>query len=600
MTLASAAVGLLSSSSSPSLPENHDNPPHHSEFRASWAAVAQHMTDQLHRHSIQPDSTFARNLANARGFSQNPRWKRHASLDGAAFRQRASSFQYDSPSGLTPYYDSPDEEKRFLSDFPSSRSSVFSLGPRSPDSLTFRRPTRRRNLVLVGVALGVLFLTATLIASSKKRIVRKKLEAAKDLLEDLGLFSAFGHSSCDNPYHELGHLTVDQHEPTLNRWIPYDTTCTTPELMAELRKTAPTNPPRLILPTPPKSKAPSSELPLPWLYGKTVLLFGDHVERFHNKDFCEFSGGAFEVITADHPMSPPPFLNGIDEKFGRDKEFTDASRPTVCYLDQYDLMVVTVFHFGLANRIEFEHEHLLQDQHFYPPVAVQDRLSHIVRPLLKSLNRTSPDLVEFSSGFWDLRHFTALDERAQKDPFGELSNERLQWYSHRLSNSLMDVGAMFPGVPLLWRSMHQPPRAQETPFSRVAALDQLGRKIVANLNKVRRRSGSRTLALPPVVSASQGGSKGKAIANDRDSTHEPFLNRVKQRIGAPVAHHDQAASSDTQKVVMGEIRIDEWGALMLGQEHLMNGMHTPPLPGGYVWGDVLLYELRRVSLATLD
>ena len=199
---------------------------------------------------------------------------------------------------------------------------------------------------------------------------------------DPGLITFPRACSCDNPYNEYGHLTVDQHEPEKNRWLPYDPTCTSPELMAALRSTAPKTPPTLVLPTPPRSKAPSRDLPLPWLYGKTVLLFGDHVERYHSKDLCNFAGGAFETIDANHALSPARFLNGIDEKFVSASKAALTSRPTVCYIEQYNFMVVTVFHFGLANRIEFEHEHLLQDEHFYPPGACS----------CFSIRRPSPDL----------------------------------------------------------------------------------------------------------------------------------------------------------------------------------------------------------------
>lgn len=154
---------------------------------------------------------------------------------------------------------------------------------------------------------------------------------------------------------------------------------------------------------------------------------------------------------------------------------------------------------------------------------------------------------------------------------------------------------MFPGVPLLWRSLHQPPRDQSTPFSRVAALDQLGRKIVANLNQSRRRRGGKHPILPPLVSKRPN----PKITDERESTHAPFLNRVKQRIGAsePSGEAD-AAGGEHDDLSHGPIRIDEWGALMLGQEHLMNGMHTPALPGGYIWGDIMLFECVSSRLLT--
>lgn len=153
--------------------------------------------------------------------------------------------------------------------------------------------------------------------------------------------------SC-NPYQEYGHLHSDQAAPENNRWIPYDPTCSPPELMKALRSTIQPSmadkPLALPLPTP--RPALNQSLPLPWLRGKTVVLFGDHVERLHNKDFCRFAGGRFASISAEHPLSPPRFVNGIDEKLqGANQPNFDGSRPSVCYIEEYDFVLVSVFHF---------------------------------------------------------------------------------------------------------------------------------------------------------------------------------------------------------------------------------------------------------------
>ena len=161
--------------------------------------------------------------------------------------------------------------------------------------------------------------------------------------------------------------------PEYKRWRPYDPTCAPPPFLATLRKALRTksdsdqDPTILSFPLPRLSSTPS-KLPLPWLRGKTVLLFGDHVERDHNEDFCRFAGGQFGTIGRDHPLSPPRFVNGIDEKLsGANVENHNASRPAVCYIPEYDFALVSVFHYGLANRVEIERETLLDDPNFYPP-----------------------------------------------------------------------------------------------------------------------------------------------------------------------------------------------------------------------------------------
>lgn len=394
----------------------------------------------------------------------------------------------------------------------------------------------------------------------------------------------------------MGRITVDHQIPEKNTWKPYDPACTPPPFLATLRKalrtrsTGSDEPLPLTLPLPSR-KAATSSLPLPWLHGKTVLLFGDHVEHNHNKDFCRLSGGQFETISRDHFLSPPRFVNGIDEKLqNANQENFDGSRPAVCYSPEYDFTIISVFHFGLANRVEFERESLLEDPAFYPPgmsptwlslsieittddllakVALEDRLTHIVLPVLDSLNRTQPDLIEFSTGFWDLRHFTALDKLSGQDPSLELSPEQLSWYSERLTRAFADLADAFPHTPLLWRTMHQTPEFVDTPAARVAALDALSRQIVKLLNGAETVGEARVKIdslMEPIESSSmnrsrhEGRSRRKSF-RDRANSKARFLNKVKQRIGSTERMHDVVfGNEDTSLKQM--ITVDEWGTLM--------------------------------------
>ncbi|BGP16395.1 hypothetical protein JCM10213_004048 [Rhodosporidiobolus nylandii] len=563
---------------------------------------------------------FARKLASTKTFSQtggSSSRRRHASLDlASAFRSRNSIYgpsgtsaheTLDSP--LTPYFDPRDEKGRLLSGF-----------PQSPLHSPFFVPARkawyedRRNVALATIAALALILFGGIAGNSLlNRPGVVDWWGVKGVLEDYGL--SVSHATCDNPYAESGRMHYDKRRPENNRWLPWDPACVPPPLMAELRstmnQTASESP--LVLPLPPSRSSPDPSLPLPWLHGKTVLLFGDHVERNHNKDFCRFAGGKFTTIGRDHPLSPPRFVNGIDEKLpGASQESYDGTRPAVCYLEEYDFIIISVFHFGLANRVEFEHESLLYDPHFYPPVAVDDRLTHIVLPLLDTLKRPHPDLIEFSSGFWDLRHFAALDELAGQDVYSELSTERLAWYSGRLTHALADLSAVFPHTPLLWRTLHHTPKFNQTSPARVAALDQLSRKVVGAMNEARNRAEARhrieLLVQQPAgmrdrylverekrEAAAAGKSRSRQPFRDRKSSKAPFLNRVKQRIGSSERVKDVVLGND-ETSLRGLIRVDEWGALMRGQEATMDGIFTPALPGGYVWGDIMLYELRRIVL----
>ncbi|KAK4053923.1 hypothetical protein OIO90_003760 [Microbotryomycetes sp. JL221] len=450
----------------------------------------------------------------------------------------------------------------------------------------------------------------------------------KSTLEDFGI--NLNPSSCANPFAELGRLRVDTTNPDNNRWIPYNPSCETLPLIARLRKvTRPKADKPLALPLPKRRRPRDPKtMPMPWLHGKTVLLFGDQIERQHNKDFCHFAGGKFASINAQHPLSPRPFVNGIDEKVVRNGNVSttfEGSRPSVCYVEQYDFVVVSAFHYGLANRVEFERGALLNDEHFHPPLAFEDRLDHIVTPFLRSLNRT-PDLIEMSSGLWDLRHFASADRAVGKSVDSDLTEQRLEWYSTRLRRALTDIGRAFPDTPVLWRSLLHTPKYPDTPYSRVAALDQLSRQIVHELNRSGRKSypqrqgagGNKRLKGPrAAVSAWSSRTnrrrnmprglslpgKSAVIKSGfqlQDSQAE-FLRQVKERIGERDDQTTPGSSvrkSRDHASLRGRLRVDEWGHLMLSQQHLIDDVTTSSLPGGYLWGDIMLFELRRLSLAS--
>lgn len=68
---------------------------------------------------------------------------------------------------------------------------------------------------------------------------------------------------------------------------------------------------------------------------------------------------------------------------------------------------------------------------------------------------------------------------------------------------------------------------------------------------------------------------------------------IPSRYGPPLSHR-----ITLEEAVEGEdlgldqrLRLDEWGALMLGQEHHFRDLlHPDVIPGSYLWGDIMLYE----------
>lgn len=90
-------------------------------------------------------------------------------------------------------------------------------------------------------------------------------------------------------------------------------------------------------------------------------------------------------------------------------------------------------------------------------------------------------------------------------------------------------------------------------YNRVFALDSLGRKIIADLQL--------------------------------ESTAEFRQQPTPRRIAVEEHTEDEDLGLDSR------LRVDEWGALMLGQEHEFRDLlHPNAIPGSYLWGEVMLYE----------
>ncbi|GAA5985228.1 hypothetical protein JCM10908_002576 [Rhodotorula pacifica] len=403
-----------------------------------------------------------------------------------------------------------------------------------------------------------------------------------------------------NPYTAPGRLDHSDRWPDATRWIPYDPSCAPPSFLATLRaglKTKPSQysePAELELPLRSPSTKLDTALPLPWLVGKTVVLVGDHVERAHAKDFCRYTDGQYAVITADHALSPRPFVNGIDERWALTQGSLNETRPTICYNSCYDFVLVSIFHFGLGNRVEFEHESLFAEPHFYPPAALRDRLDSILLPILAKLGRTSPDLVEFASGFWDLRHFAAVDRHYGLPVERELSPERLEWYTDRLVQAFSDIGALFPKARLLWRPLFSLTFADWAAPVRSIALERLAARTVTALNVTDDAEAVKTNLLRAISGRPAGKERARGLFVKRRDTPAPearslpgfkadFLNRVHERIGDP--GRLPTPSRNAQPVSLrGRLEIDPWPSIIRGREPLEAN------PGGYVWVDVFLYE----------
>lgn len=100
---------------------------------------------------------------------------------------------------------------------------------------------------------------------------------------------------------------------------------------------------------------------------------------------------------------------------------------------------------------------------------------------------------------------------------------------------------------------------------RVAQLDSLARKVLSDL---------RASQDPPSTSSSL------RISSSTSSSSAPPLSPLSDE---PLEREDLGLAH--------RLRVDDSGKIMLGQEHLFRDLlHPLPVPGSWVWGNVMLYE----------
>lgn len=327
------------------------------------------------------------------------------------------------------------------------------------------------------------------------------------------------------------------------------------------------------------------------------------------ENFCGLMGQEYEVVRKNHKLSPragvvrPPSKStqAVEKPArlaARSRVSKDASLPRICYIPSLDFMVslspsllrrigtdvrillqlVSVFHFGIDQEDYFREKGMPQ---YSSPGMFEHRLSDIIQPLIDNLRKsgrtTAPDYVEVSSSSFDLARFALQDIANSKDTETVLSPERVTYYRHRVGQVFEKVRKAFPAATKTWRTLAYPqdqaaeydyfmvrPPLPYHPLNTNCALQD---KISAP------RSTNSTLPTPSYFSH-------KRISQLDDAIRSLVVPTIAGDITIPAPHSD--------------FRLNEWGSIMRGQEaHQKDRLHGQPLPGSYVWGDILLYEMAR-------
>ncbi|TIB60445.1 hypothetical protein E3P78_03154 [Wallemia ichthyophaga] len=389
--------------------------------------------------------------------------------------------------------------------------------------------------------------------------------------------------TCSNPFSQLGTLHVNLTHREENNWVPFDSSCQPPRLMASLAA-------QISGDTLSHSHTDTS-----FAHNKTILIMGDSIARETVKYFCNLLGEDVVNLGDDHPWSP---FAGEGEaqtynlSQSKSKSHShgkraprESSLPNICYIPSIDLMLIQSFHFGMDTDAFFASK-----EQYNPPNNYEDRLIVHGRNILDRISMSNtnegesrsegeseketraahtlrqPDLVEVSSSLWDLARFARIDIEDDKSTMTDLSGDRLAFYMDRMSEMLSATQSIFPSAQLVWRTCHYPSESNH----KLDWIDWIGRSINTDIN----------------THAKMARLEQERLYQDKPYFH---LNRLFQL--------DQAARYVLQKEEFDGVGLNEWGRLMFGQHaHQIDQLHPSMLPGGWLWGDTMLYELRKATL----
>ncbi|WVF65291.1 hypothetical protein IAT40_000015 [Kwoniella sp. CBS 6097] len=466
-----------------------------------------------------------------------------------------------------------------------------------------------------------------------------------------------------NPYNQPGYVTISPSNPHLNRWTPFTIkpTCQAPALLASvLRENWKLQPAPggsdvrapegwwSVEDDGPDSRGRGWE-DVEWAKGKTVLVMGDSVSRFNVKYLCEMAGEPLREIGWNHPWSPPkpdtpppkPFSERVPESLedlaasppstsghhrhshrlkrphrrtniqaprsrtatsvaSKDERLAGRRNTTLadeglaqraaphegdkdgymghyCHLPGIDLMVIQVFNFGLDEKNFWA----MRDD-FVPPYTIEDRLSQLAIPYLQAANRPSsaPELTYVGSALWDTTRWMKEDAEAGRDIAEPTSRERILWYRARVRQVLIHTRGLFPNTSLKWLTHHYPLRAMSGWF-----FDTSGGPSSARPSRPQQKLNR----LFPLQQAARSAILDLDDEHDNDDDNNEIIEAFGGRL------------DEDERRILRDVGLARWGDLMLGlEDYQKDDLHQLLLPGGYLWADMMLYDLREAITTLKD
>ncbi|GAA5850465.1 hypothetical protein JCM9279_001425 [Rhodotorula babjevae] len=396
-------------------------------------------------------------------------------------------------------------------------------------------------------------------------------------------------AECD-PYDLPGVLRFNYKNQTANFWEPALSQCRARDYMSAVGST-------------------SGAVPeLDFLRGRTVMFFGDSVDRFAVKHFCELTGGEVETIWKDHALMPPLPVGRehAPEGYRSNRNTTDwpASEmgvPHICRLPQYDFHLVNVFQFGFLD----EDVNVIKQHHFLPPGDYEGRFDTFVVPLLENLAErrradraaalaadpsrsafyssyeisAAPDLFITTPTFWNLMR--AMKEEPvptgswarELGAWAPPTRERQDWWETRIQQAVEHVasawGAASGSTKLVWRRLHTVYGERMWPVMKVRAQDDVAVRIVELL-------------------------QDESVAAETSAGWARWTRDVVPTLGG--SWRSNRTRDEVRALGLAErVKVLEWGKVFDGQQFhgTSDGVHPLPLPGGWVYSNMWLDVLRR-------
>lgn len=183
---------------------------------------------------------------------------------------------------------------------------------------------------------------------------------------------------------------------------------------------------------------------IPGLRDKTVVLFGDSVDRELMTYTCDLAGGYVnQTFQDDHdnlwntttrPWAPNCF-------------------PRICTVPQYNLRMVNYFMYGLDSEGVWSDK----SSNFWGPFTWRERFDMFVASYKNTLHRgDSPDVIFFNSGLWDFARIDRIGMRANESETLSYNVTTVNTYRTELAAMVARLREAFPESALVYRESHYP------------------------------------------------------------------------------------------------------------------------------------------------